>query len=222
MHLEAVIKRVLRCTSRPWSSEFRDTLGGRNQACLGICTWRPWLCELGGCDCTTIEVNLEAVIESVWKCTWRPWSSKIGGVHVGGQFAGGSLEGRHDKSWDSIHLFTHNCGNVKSSVQHGLLRDERQAGSKRQSMLGWCSTRCMQYSVYAVLGVCSTRCMQYSVYAVLGVWSTQCMQYSVYAVLGVCSTQCIQYSGYAVLSICCTRCMLYSVYAVLGVCCTRC
>jgi len=37
----------------------------------------------------------------------------------------------------------------------------------------------------AVLGVCSTRCMQYLMYAVLGVCSTQCMLYSVYAVLGV-------------------------------------
>ena len=31
-----------------------------------------------------------------------------------------------------------------------------------EAILGVCSTRGMQYSVYGVLGVCSTRCMLYS------------------------------------------------------------
>jgi hypothetical protein len=34
MHLEAVIKRVWRCTWRPRSSEFGDALGGRDQGSL--------------------------------------------------------------------------------------------------------------------------------------------------------------------------------------------
>jgi hypothetical protein len=50
-------------------------------------------------------------------------------------------------------------------VQHRLLRYERLAGSGRQSIMGWSSTWCMQYSVYAVHGVCCTRCMLFSVYA---------------------------------------------------------
>ena len=40
----------------------------------------------------------------------------------------------------------------------------RLAGSVRQSILGGCSMRCMQYSVYAVCSVCSTQCMLYSVF----------------------------------------------------------
>jgi len=35
-----------------------------------------------------------------------------------------------------MHWLTHNCGNVENSVQHGLPRDERLAGSRRQSILG--------------------------------------------------------------------------------------
>jgi len=58
-----------------------------------------------------------------------------------------------DASWDSIHWLSRNCGNVENWVQQGPLRAERPAGIGRQSMLWWCSTRCMQYSVYAVLGV---------------------------------------------------------------------
>ena len=48
MHLEAMIVRP----SRPESSESGDTLGGRDQASL--------------------EMDLEAVSERVWRCTWRP------------------------------------------------------------------------------------------------------------------------------------------------------
>jgi len=88
-------------------------------------------------------------------------------------------------SLDSIHWSTRNCGNVENSVQHGTLGAERLAGSRRQSILGWCGMQWMHYSVYTRLGVCSTRCMLNSVYSVLGVCYTRCMLYSVYAVLGV-------------------------------------
>jgi len=36
------------------------------------------------------------------------------------------------------------------------MRDWLRVGDK--SILNWCSTRCTQYSEYAVLGVCCTRC----------------------------------------------------------------
>jgi len=80
--------------------------------------------------------------------TWRLWSSEIGGV-LGGNQSGW----RRDGSWDSIDWLSCNCGNVENWVQHGLPRDERLAGSGRQLIWEWCSTRCMQYLVYAVLGV---------------------------------------------------------------------
>jgi len=49
MHLEAMIERLWRYTSRPRSSEFGDALGGRDRASL--------------------EMYLQAVIERVWMST---------------------------------------------------------------------------------------------------------------------------------------------------------
>jgi len=54
IHFEAVIKRVWRCTLRPWSSKFVDAIGGR--------------------DCA----NMEAVFERLWRCNLRPWSNGFG------------------------------------------------------------------------------------------------------------------------------------------------
>jgi len=196
MHLEAVIEQVWRCTWRPRSCYSEMQLEAVIER-VWRCIWRP--------RSSNSEMHLEAVIERVWRCTWRPWSIEIGGVLGGSRLWGGRSGAKCDGSWDSIHWLIRNHGNVENWVQHGPLRAERLAVSGRQSILRWCSTRCMQYSVCAVLSVCCTRCMLYSVYAVLGVCCTGCMLYSVYAVLGVC----------------CTRCMLYSVYAVLGVCCTQ-
>jgi len=101
------------------------------------------------------------------------WLCKNGGVLRGGQSGAGRSGGRCTGSWDSIYWLTCNCGNVEGWVQHGLLRDERLAANRRQSIMGWRSMRCMLYSVYAVLSVCCTQCMLYSVYAILGVnlWS---------------------------------------------------
>jgi len=121
MHLEAAIDRVWRCTGRPRWSELTDALRGR--------------------DWSSLEMHWEAVIDRVWRCTCRVWSSEIGGVLGGGRFAG-----RRDSSWVSIHWLTCNCGNVESWVQRPP-RDEKLAGRGRLSILGWCCTWCMLYSV---------------------------------------------------------------------------
>jgi len=163
LHLEAMIDQVWRCTGRPRSSELRDALWGRDQASLEMqldteiewtqrYTPRLWSGDfgdaLGDRDWVNSEMYSEAVTERVWRCTCRLWSSEIGGVLGGSRFGG-----RRDSSWDYIHWLTRNRGNVESWVQYGPPRDERLAGSGRQSILGWCSTWCMLYSVYAVLGV---------------------------------------------------------------------
>ena len=75
--MEAVIGRVWRNTWRPWSSEFEDTLGGRDRPSLEICICRLWSCELAGRNRASLEIHLEAIIERVWRCTWRPWSSEF-------------------------------------------------------------------------------------------------------------------------------------------------
>ena len=105
LQMDAVIDRVcrwtwtprscwtLRCTWKLWSSQFGDALGGR--------------------DCVTQKMHLEAVIERVWRCTWRPWSSKIGGVLGDGWSGGTRLGGRCNGSWDSIQWLTCNRGNVE-------------------------------------------------------------------------------------------------------------
>ena len=174
MQLETEMEWTLRCIWRPWLSKFGDALGGRDQV--------------------NSEIHFEAIIEHLGRYTWRPWLIKIGGVRGGdwseegqsgrsqsggsesggGQSGGGSLGVMCDGNWDSIHWLTHNCGNVQNWVQQGPLRAGRLAGSRRQSILGWCSMWCLQYSVYVVLTECCIRCMLYSVYAVLGVCCTWC------------------------------------------------
>jgi len=152
MYLEAMIERVWKCTWWLRSSERREALGGR--------------------DRVNSEMHLEAVIKRVGRYTWRPWSitigvvlggswsggdwseggqserSQSGGSESGGsEFGGGRSGGMCDGSWDSIHWLTRNCGNVENWVQLGPLRTGRLAGSGRQSISGWCSTRCILDSV---------------------------------------------------------------------------
>jgi len=156
LYLEAEIELVSGCAWRPWSIEFGNALGGRDQASSDMhlevemewtqrCTWRPWSREfehaLGGRDQVNSEMHSEAVTERVWRCTCRLWSSEIGRVLGRGRFGG-----RRDGSWDSIHCLTCNCGNVESWVQHPP-RDGKLAGSGKLSILGWCCTWCMLYSV---------------------------------------------------------------------------
>jgi len=86
-----------RCTWRPWSSVFGDTLGDWDRVnsemhlesgiepvwgctCrprsseLRRCTWRPWSIEFGdalwGCDRQGLEMHLQAMIEGDWGSTW--------------------------------------------------------------------------------------------------------------------------------------------------------
>jgi len=141
MYLAAVIVREWRCTWQPWSCQFGDALGGRHDV------------NLEAVVRASLEICLEPVIERDSRCTWRTWSCKNGGVLWGGQFGAGRLGGRRAGSSDFIYWLTCNCGNVESWVQHGLLRDERLAGSRRQSIMGWRSMRHLPYSVYAILGV---------------------------------------------------------------------
>jgi hypothetical protein len=54
MHLEDVIVRTGRCTWRPRSSEFGDTLGGRDHIELRD--------ALGGRDRASLEMHLEAAM----------------------------------------------------------------------------------------------------------------------------------------------------------------
>jgi len=131
IHLESMVDRVWRCTGMPWLSKFRDALGG-------------W-------DGVIWEMHLEAVIDQVWRCTGRLWPSDFGDALAGYDRARleeylEAVEGRLDGSWDSIHWLTCNCGNVESWVQHPP-RDVKLAGSGSLSIMGWCCTWCMLYSV---------------------------------------------------------------------------
>jgi len=119
MYLEALILRGKRCTWRPWSSKFGDALWGRDQA--------------------SVEIHFEAVIEQVRCWNSRPWLSELGG--------------RRDGNWDSIRWLTCNFGKVESWVQQHPQRDGKLDGSwklaasGRLSILGWCCSWCMLYSV---------------------------------------------------------------------------
>jgi len=132
MHLKAVVKCIWRYSSRPWSSELRDALWDHDRASLemhleaimergwryiwrpcssefgDINLWRPWSCELGGCDGVSLEIctwrpwssefgdalwghyhaNLKAVIGEVWTYTWRRWSSEFGDALGGCDWGG--------------------------------------------------------------------------------------------------------------------------------------
>jgi len=60
----------------PWLSEFGDTLRGRDGVNFEMhceiviergcrCIWRPWSGKLGGRNCGSLEIQLEAVMEQV-------------------------------------------------------------------------------------------------------------------------------------------------------------
>jgi len=93
-----MIELVCRCSWTLWSSEFGYTLGnhdgvrldkyleaviervwryslwGCDHMSLGMCTCRPWSCELQGHNRASLEMHKEAMIVQ----SWRPWSSESG------------------------------------------------------------------------------------------------------------------------------------------------
>jgi len=42
------------------------------------CTWRPWLCDLGGFNQAPREIHLESLMERVWRCSLTRWSRDFG------------------------------------------------------------------------------------------------------------------------------------------------
>ena len=162
--LETAIERVWGCTWTPWSSEFGDALvdlHGVNSEMHWETVieevWRQRCSEfgdaLGGQDQPSLEIHLEAKMEWTQRCTWRPWSRDTGDTLADYNWA--RLEeyvevvdwGR-TWCWDSIYWLTHNWGNMESWIQQHQPGDERLAGRKWQSKLGWCSTWCMLYLVW--------------------------------------------------------------------------
>jgi len=74
VRLEMMIEWTQRYTLRPWSSEFRDALAGRD----GMNSEMHWEAviervgdALGDRDWVNSQMQLEAVIERVWRCDWR-------------------------------------------------------------------------------------------------------------------------------------------------------
>jgi len=76
VHLKMTIQWTQIYYPGPWSSEFGDTLRGHDGVNLEMhceiviergrrCTWRPWSGKLRGCNCGSLEIQLEAVIEWV-------------------------------------------------------------------------------------------------------------------------------------------------------------
>jgi len=65
-NLDAEIEPVWEYPWRPWSREFRDTLGDS--------------------DWASCRMHLEAIIKGVWRDTWRLWSIEIRRVLGGGRW----------------------------------------------------------------------------------------------------------------------------------------
>jgi len=185
MHLEAVFKRVCRCTWRPWSCELsccnRAGLEIRLEAViewvLEICTWWPWSCELRGCDWASLQIRLEAVIERVWRNTWRPWWSEFGD-ELGGRNRASldgyweAVDGRRAGCWDCQHQLVNSqpweCDKVTVPVSsHGELADSGWLCREACQMLklhsgvnsqSWEWREDQQTWVDVVFGICCTRC----------------------------------------------------------------
>jgi len=150
MHWEAVIELGWRCIWRRRLSELRDALGGHDWASLEIhleaviewiwgCTLRPWSSEVGDAigdrDLVNSEMHWEAVIERVWRCTCRLWSSEIGDALAGYDRA------RLEEYLEAVD----SEGGVTAAET--LAVSGNLAGSQRLSILGWCCSWCMLYSL---------------------------------------------------------------------------
>jgi hypothetical protein len=117
MHLEAMIWATVEMPSGAEMIKFRDVLGG--------------------CDRPSMEMQLEARIDSDCRCSWR-WS-----------FWRQWIERVVQRQIGLYLLVKLTCWEYRKWVQYDLLRDEGLPGSVRQIRF-----RIMQYFVYAVLGIC--------------------------------------------------------------------
>jgi len=173
IYLEAVIKRVERCTWRPRSSELRDAVGGQDRLNSEIhskaviervwkCTWGPRSSEsrdaLGGCD------------RANWRCTGRPWSSEIGDTLWGCDRVRFEMQLETEIQWTQrctrrpwLSEFRDALAGYEwarleeyweavnleggATAADTLPLSRKLAGSGRLSILGWCWRWCMLYSV---------------------------------------------------------------------------
>jgi len=139
---------------RPWLNQCWVALGRCNRVSWEIhfmpvmkravgCNWRLWSCEHGSHNGADLDIYLEAVIKQVSRRIKRTLSREFGAELWCGQSADGSLGETHNSSWNSTQWITVNCENVENWVPYALSRYDRQAGSGRQLIFGWCSMLCM-------------------------------------------------------------------------------
>jgi hypothetical protein len=157
---ETVIERLWRCTWRPRSGEFRDTVEGCDQASFEMrleaviellwrCTWRLWSCELGCRIRASLEIQLEALNERVRTSTG---SQSIDGVPSTETLFVCLLTRNHENGtrWLSLQALTERHTWSYSNNQGSTHNRENE---EKTNNLGW-----MLYSVYVILDVCYTRC----------------------------------------------------------------
>ena len=157
-----------RSSQRPWSSEVRDALGGRDRVSSEMhwearIEWtrryrpRLWSSKvgdaLGGRDRVNSEMHLEAVIEQVWRCTGRPWLREFGDALWGHDRARLEMQLETEIEWTqrcTCRLWSSMIGEVLGSGQFGGRRDGSwDSGWEWETVdLGM-----MLYLMYAVLGV---------------------------------------------------------------------
>jgi len=188
MPFEALIKRVWRCTLRPWSSEFEDALWGRDQAswemhveteigwtqrCSGRLGWSEF--ALGGRDRVNWEIHSE-----LWLSKFRDalaagydWVILEEYLEVVDLEA---VDGRRARWWGCIdwlvNLKRWECEEVTlplklswpTSWWQWICREACQKltlhSGVNSQLREWRDDR--QSQVYAVLGVCCTRRMVHS------------------------------------------------------------
>jgi len=162
MQLDPMIVRGWRCTRKSWSSTPWDALRGHDQVSLELyleaeieltqrCNWNPWSDKCGetiwGQHRVNSEIHLDALSEEGCKVT-SPWSIDIEWV-LGCIRNWRRWIGKEVQLEPSLHsMFNLSLGECRefSSTRYAE-REMRLAGSRRQSILGSCSTQCMLYSV---------------------------------------------------------------------------
>ena len=128
MYLEAVIKRVWRCT------------------------WRRCWSELEGHDWASLEMHFDVMINGDWGSTWR-WSIWDG--RSGGRLDG-SWDSIHwlTRNRGNVESWVQQS----PPRDERLPGSRRQSILGRSCTHGICCTRYILYLEYTVLGVCCTQC----------------------------------------------------------------